>query len=96
MHCVGVIHVDITLEDETMASRFDYVAYDKQASDAQASAKKTCQNLEEIIDGLGKGRPQSLAQTKLEEVYMWIGKAIRDGQIERNGSAPPQEGRCDS
>jgi len=32
---------------------------------------------------------------KLEEFYMWVGKAIRDDQIKRNGSAPLQEGRKD-
>lgn len=29
----------------------------------------------------------------VEEFYMWVGKAIRDDQIKRNGSAPLQEGR---
>jgi len=36
-------------------------------------------------------RAKALAITKLEEVYMWIGKAIRDDQIKRNGSAELQE-----
>jgi hypothetical protein len=31
--------------------------------------------------------------TKLEEAYMWIGKAIRDEQIERNSKAELQESR---
>jgi hypothetical protein len=31
--------------------------------------------------------------TKLEEAYMWIGKAVRDDQIERNGSAELLEER---
>ncbi len=31
--------------------------------------------------------------TKLEEAYMCVGKAIRDDQIARNGSAPLQEAR---
>lgn len=29
----------------------------------------------------------------LEEAYMWVGKAIRDDQIKRNGAAELQEGR---
>lgn len=31
----------------------------------------------------------------LEEFYMWVGKAIKDGQIVRNGSAPLLEERKD-
>ena len=41
-------------------------------------------------------RTVALALTKLEECYMWIGKAIRDDQIERNGSAELQEERTNS
>lgn len=75
-------------------SRFDYVAYDAEAVEQQNAAKKKCQELETIIVmNTSLGRAQSLALTSLEEAYMWIGKAIRDAQIERNGSAPLQEGR---
>lgn len=76
-------------------SRFDYVAYDSLAQGQQNYAKDAAQNFEAIINALGSGRAQSLALTKLEEVYMWVGKAIRDEQIKRNGSAPLQEGRKD-
>ncbi|MDH4164710.1 MAG: hypothetical protein OEW15_18780 [Nitrospirota bacterium] len=41
------------------------------------------------------GRSKAMAITKLEEFYMWIGKAVRDDQILRNGSAPLQEERKD-
>ena len=74
-------------------SRFDYVKYDQTAEDLQRIAKGYTRALEGIILGLGQGRAQSLALTKLEEVYMWIGKAIRDEQIKRNGSAELQEER---
>lgn len=77
-------------------SRFDYVAYDSGAQADQAAAKEKATELETLINGLGKGRSQALAITALEECYMWIGKAIRDLQIERNGSAPLQEGRNNS
>lgn len=36
---------------------------------------------------LPKGRAQSLAITKLEECYMWIGKGLRDKQVARGGSS---------
>lgn len=76
-------------------SRFDYVAYDRISTDAQAQAKHAAIELECFIGSMGPGRPQALAMTALEEVYMWIGKAIRDDQIRRNGSAPLQEARKD-
>lgn len=71
-------------------SRFDYVNYDDVAAHDQAAAKTKCQDLETLINSLGPGRSQSVAHTKLEECYMWIGKAIRDVQIQRNGSAELQ------
>lgn len=76
-------------------SRFDYIRYDEQAFTAQEVAKKKCTSLESMIETLPNGRAKSLALTKLEECYMWIGKAIRDNQIERNGSADLMEERKD-
>lgn len=86
-------------------SRFDYVQYDKGAIEDQESAKALVSKVETLINGIGYAqgklssdcaRAKSLALTKLEEVYMWIGKAIRDDQIARNGSAPLQEERTNS
>jgi len=73
-------------------SRFDYVAYDKNATVLQVEFKIQVSKFENLIDSnLCAGRAKSLAITKLEECYMWIGKQIRDDQIARNGSAPLQE-----
>lgn len=75
-------------------SRFDYVKYDQMADYIQAATKEICESLEKHIEAfLPNGRAKSLALTSLEECYMWIGKAIRDDQISRNGSAAPQEER---
>lgn len=75
-------------------NRFDYVKYDETATNLQAEAKRMFQQLEIFtLNGIRPGRAQSLVMTKLEEAYMWIGKAIRDDQITRNGSAPLQEER---
>ncbi len=75
-------------------SRFDYVKYDESATLIQSEFKITCEAFEnQIEDYLSSPRAKALALTKLEEVYMWIGKAIRDDQITRNGSAPLQEER---
>lgn len=74
-------------------SRFDYVKYDEEALALQEICKKMFTDIAEVIGALPAGRAQALALTKLEESYMWIGKALRDGQIKRNGSAPLQEDR---
>lgn len=76
-----------------MSSRFDYVAYDKDAMIQQLSLKKAFQIVEGMVDNLAGGRARSIVYTKLEEAYMWCGKAIRDEQLSRNGSAPLQEER---
>lgn len=76
-------------------SRFDYVQYDAKACQQQADLKAKFQEAEALIDGLDPGRAKSTAYTKLEEAYMWAGKAIRDEQIARNGTAPLQEERKD-
>lgn len=66
-------------------SRFDYVAYDQVATNRQQAFKISMQRLEENINThVNCPRSKALALTKLEEVYMWIGKGIRDDQIERN------------
>lgn len=77
-------------------SRFDYVQYDDHAADFQALVKEKFIELEATLKTLKDGRAKSLVMISLEEAYMWSGKAIRDEQIERNGSAEPQEERCDS
>lgn len=75
------------------ASRFDYVKYDGVTQTIQDAFKKAFIEIENGVDGLMDGRAKSLAYTKLEEAYMWIGKALRDDQIQRNGSAELQESR---
>jgi hypothetical protein len=74
--------------------RFDYVKYDDKAMLIQDEMKQRVYHFEQAIDAqLKSPRAKALALTKLEECYMWIGKAIRDDQIARNGSAPLQEER---
>jgi hypothetical protein len=75
-------------------NRFDYVKYDSDAMDLQKIFKYSMICLENDINSLlVSPRAKALALTKLEEVYMWIGKAIRDDQISRNGAAELQEER---
>lgn len=77
-------------------SRFDYVKYDEKAIKQQEESKFVVSNFETMINALNSPRAKALAITKLEECYMWIGKAIRDDQITRNGSAQLQEERSNS
>jgi hypothetical protein len=89
--------------------RFDYVKYDEDAVEDSARFKNQCENLEldigligHSIDLDGKAqiaRYRALALTALEEVFMWIGKALREDQIKRNVrdgvKTPLQEERKD-
>lgn len=69
-------------------SRFDYVKYDEEAILAQKVAKYNVTQVETVIEqSLVSPRAKQKALDKLEECYMWIGKAIRDDQIVRGGSA---------
>lgn len=76
-----------------MAGRFDYVKYDDIATVKQAEFKEQFLKLEAMLTGIKNGRAQSLVLTKLEEAYMWIGKAIRDEQVARGGDAVDQPAR---
>jgi ribosomal protein L33 len=82
---------------EVKLSRLDYVKYDELSQNDQVVFKTICADLEDqILCRLGPGRASSLAITKLEECYMWIGKGIRDSQVARDGKAPLMEERSNS
>lgn len=64
-------------------SRFDYVKYDQTAVNQSSLFKSMFEDIEKAIMCLSSTRAQSLILTKLEEAYMWVGKAIRDDQMKR-------------
>ena len=75
-------------------SRFDYVKYDEKSVAIQDLLKQQIQILEKCVDdNIQDPRSKALVMTKLEEAYMWMGKGVRNDQINRNGSAPLQEER---
>lgn len=79
-----------------MAGRFDYVRYDDDAATAQKAFKQKFEELESMVSTAftaSAGRPSALILTKLEEAYMWVGKAIRDQQIARGGDKADQPHR---
>lgn len=79
-----------------MANRFDYVKYDDYATRIQGDFKNAFIGIEGLVaSALGSERWREACLMKLEEAYMCVGKAIRDDQIARNGSAPLQEERGD-
>ncbi len=76
--------------------RFDYVKFDDTAAENQRCFKTLFEELElHVSNSLPPGRAQSLALTKLEEAYMWVGKALRDEQIARGGDSTDQPSRSD-
>lgn len=61
-------------------NRFDNATYDNDTIMSQNAFKNLCQQLEVFMDTIPDGRSKSMALTKLEECYMWIGKGLRDKQ----------------
>lgn len=77
-----------------MSKTFSYVKYDELSALTQQNFKEEFENLELMVEDLVDGRAKSLVRTKLEEAYMWIGKAIRDNQISQKREAAEQPERC--
>lgn len=76
--------------------RFSYVKYDDKATKLQIVFKGGFEQLTAVVDAhLPDGRAKALVHTKLEEAYMWVGKAIRDEQIARTGKIDEQPERTD-
>lgn len=73
--------------------RFSYVKYDEKAVEQQVNFKTQFEAIEKLADELQNGRAKALVMTYLEIAYMWIGKAIRDEQIERTGKVDEQPER---
>jgi len=75
-------------------TRFDYVAYDRHAKTTSDVLKDHFIILDGLIDKLlSPSRARSLAETKMEECFMWVGKAIRDDQVKRDANTQLQKGR---
>lgn len=73
---------------QTAEQRYSYVKYDGEATNKSEAFKKSFVELTRQIESNTKpGRAQANVLTRLEEAFMWVGKALRDEQIERNGSA---------
>lgn len=63
---------------------FDYVKYDEKSQYLSDSLKSQVLCISAMINALPQSREKSLAMTKLEESFMWMGKAIRNEQVSKN------------
>ncbi len=73
--------------------RFDYVKFDDATAEKLSDFKDRFVGLEKCCSQIADGRAKSLVLTKLEEAYMWVGKALRDEQIARGGDSQDQPKR---
>jgi hypothetical protein len=67
--------------------RFSYVDYDDASARKSGELRDAVQQVEALLLGLPESRERSLALTKLEEAFMWTGKAIRNQQLEREAAS---------
>ena len=75
-----------------MSKRFSYVKYDEESVALQNQFRELFEAIEALAEAkLTESRAKSLLMTKLEEAYMWVGKAIRDAQtLERIAVEQPE------
>jgi uncharacterized membrane-anchored protein YjiN (DUF445 family) len=66
--------------------RFEFVKYNQESIKKQEYFKDLVTRLEKAIVKLPTIRETSMALTRLEECYMWIGKSIRNEQNMRETS----------
>lgn len=64
---------------------FDSVSYNDKSLKIQQDVKFAFENVEDVIERNFKehSREVSLALTKIEEAYMWLGKDIKRQQLVR-------------
>ena len=63
-------------------NRFDYIEYTDNSQRLSDERKTVSTAFENLINEFPNSREKSLALTKLEECFMWCGKAIRNMQLE--------------
>lgn len=76
-----------------LRTRFDWVIFDEPRQQLQGIIKDRYKRVEIALDALAAGRAKSLALTKLEESFMWVGKALRDEQLYGTEVQNPENGK---
>lgn len=65
-------------------TRFDYVEFDDFSDELSQESKEKCKAIEYYLQyNFRDSREKECALTKLEECFMWIGKAIKEDQNKR-------------
>ncbi len=78
---------------EPASLTFSYVRYNEHSTAVQAQFKTAFESLERMVLSLPPGRARALVMTKLEEAYMWVGKAVRDQQLASDAATLEQPER---
>jgi len=77
-------------------SSFDFIKYDEKSEGTQTYFKAIFVTIEEeIANKIPHSWARDNMMKSLNEAYMWLGKAIRDEQLTRIGSADLNEQRGD-
>jgi hypothetical protein len=64
-------------------SRFSHIPYDSESQIISDHLKFLFELVEKQVDELEPCREKHMIYTKLEEAFMWVGKAIKNQQILR-------------
>lgn len=69
-----------------MSDRFGHVIFDEKTKSLSVSCKNAAERLEKEIENIPFSRGKNMALTKLEECMMWVNKALREAQLDKNNS----------
>ena len=70
--------------------------YDAPSVKLQNDFRELFERIESLASGtLPESRAKSLLMTKIEEAYMWVGKAIRDEQLKNRTAEEQPERKTD-
>lgn len=64
-------------------TRFGHVQFDDENKNLSKACREGCITLEAQLEKLPVSRERSIAFTKLEECFMWVNKALREKQIDK-------------
>ena len=75
-----------------MQGRFEYVKFDEESMRKQARFKDICEEMDALIGKeLHESSEERNATKALEEMFMWIGKSIRNSQRYREDPSSMDE-----
>lgn len=97
-------------DDKAVKQQAEFKAKFQELETLFARSQQTHEEIMRLIGLMESGRAKDLAVSKIgklfsnsdvvmtamEEGFMWLGKAVRDEQFARTGTAPLQEERTDS